>query len=104
MTRAWPVAVSLAFMVHAGTAASAGGDPAAGQKLAQARCSLCHTIGRMPGPDNGAIPSFGTLADRPSTSAQSIAAVVSGPHMSGLNLPPDQASDVAAYVLSLRHP
>jgi mono/diheme cytochrome c family protein len=91
-----------AALLLIGGEAVAAGDPTAGAAVAQAQCSQCHPITRSrQGIDTG-IPSFGTIADRPSVTEQSVAALAQGPHMSGLNLPPRMASDVAAYVLSLR--
>ena len=102
MARRWPLPLGVLPLLLAASAAIAG-DPAGGEALAQARCSQCHNIGRTKPAVETAIPSFAAIAARAATTEQSVAAVIQGPHMSGLNLPPAIATDIAAYVLSLRH-
>lgn len=102
MAHSWCLSAALATLLLTGHGASAADDAAAGQKLAQAVCGPCHAMTRArPGADAG-MPTLGAVADRPGTTRQSVMRLVQGPHMSGLNLPPDKASDIAAYVMSLR--
>lgn len=83
-------------------------DPApkttAGQKLAQQYCAECHVI--APNGKRGwtDAPAFDAIANRPGTTAQTLAAVIERPHMHMENTerPPAEANEIAAYILSLR--
>ncbi len=80
------------------------GDPVAGAVYAQSACAECHAIGA--GEPSGLVaPSFAEVANRTSTTGMSLLAwLTSVPHpsMPDLIIPPEQARDVVAYILTLR--
>lgn len=76
------------------------GDPRSGERVAAENCAQCH--GGVDAP-NGA-PAFVTVASMPSTTEQSLTALLQTPHasMPDLILSPEDRADVVAYILSLR--
>jgi len=80
-------------------------DAADGRKLAQSACSRCHVVGPQEQKGWTNAPSFTEIANRPTTTAQSLVAVIQTRHpkMSpGATRSPSEAADLAAYILTLR--
>ncbi|HEY0183179.1 MAG TPA: cytochrome c [Rhodopila sp.] len=77
---------------------------AAGQKLAQQYCAECHVV--VPGTGSGwtDAPAFDAVANRQGTTAQTLSSFIQQPHMHMVNTgrPPNEANEIAAYILSLR--
>ncbi len=74
------------------------GDPAAGQRFAEASCLSCH------GSAEPKAPAFAAIAAMPSTTARSLEVFLrtSHPPMPNLILSATQRDDVIAYILTLR--
>jgi len=104
-----------------GSAAACGEVPhdpvtARGEQLARVVCSACHVVAKdqeIPPLLAKPAPSFQSIANRPGTSADSIAHFVSSTHWDFETLPmkmPDlmmtkaEATAVARYIMSLRTP
>jgi cytochrome c553 len=105
--RLWPIAaVALLCATPAlfGVAHADGGDVARGQALAQANCTRCHVIDRSGSAGWTNAPSFASIARRPTTTMQSLESTITQPHMKMVNLPrsPDEAREIAAYIMSLK--
>lgn len=86
-------------------AAEETGDPQMGKRLAQDVCVECHAVD----PDdtlslNMSAPSFQEIADQPEITPLALAVWFRSPHptMPNFVLPADEASDIIAYILSLR--
>jgi cytochrome c len=103
---------SLALLLFAGAAASASAQDMAsaraGQALAEQVCAACHAIGKDTISDRSLpqAPAFVTLANMPEMNAVSLSAFLITPHptMPNLMLSSEEASDVIAYIMSLRQP
>ncbi len=76
------------------------GDPAAGQRLADALCMRCHGAANA----QRHVPTFSAIAGMPSTSAQSLGVFLRTSHanMPNLILTNSERDDVIAYILRLR--
>jgi mono/diheme cytochrome c family protein len=76
------------------------GDPAAGQRLAEASCMRCHGVANAQQP----APTLSAIAAMPTTSAQSLGVFLKTSHgnMPNLILTNSERDDVIAYILSLR--
>jgi mono/diheme cytochrome c family protein len=94
----------LSFLVAAPAGAQTG-DPAAGQKLAEADCAACHQIkpGSQPKNPESKAPSFMAVSRMPSTTALSIKVFLRTSHanMPNIVLSPEDIDSIAAYILSL---
>ncbi len=79
-------------------------DVAKGHALAQANCARCHVVTASGKAGWTNAPSFGSIANRPTTTMASLEQVVEQPHMKMVNLPrsPAEARQIAAYIMSLR--
>jgi cytochrome c len=77
---------------------------AAGHRLADAWCKECHAIDTGTAGTASAAPDFAKIANKPSTTALSIKVFLqtSHPSMPNLVIAPDQADDLANYILSLK--
>ena len=75
------------------------GDPAAGQRFAEASCLSCHGSAAAP-----KARAFAAIAAMPSTTARSLEVFLrtSHPPMPNLILSATQRDDVIAYILSVR--
>ena len=100
-------AAAAAFSARAETV-DGPGNIHAGRELAQASCSGCHIVapGRGTLHPPGFAPDFADLANLPSTTGTSLYAFLRSPHptMPNLILSDRKASDVIAYILSLKRP
>lgn len=88
--------------------------PPEGERLAQEVCSACHVVAQKQDRDpilKDRAPSFCEIANRPHTTAQSVAHFVLTTHWDEKSAPvkmpdpmlnKDQAAGVARYVMSLR--
>jgi mono/diheme cytochrome c family protein len=80
------------------------GDVIAGQKLAQEWCSGCHAVSPKDTQVRDNVPSFFSIANKPSSTALSLQAWLqtSHPRMPNWELTRPQIADVVAYILSLQ--
>jgi len=114
MHRGWLAAVGVALLGGVATGASGQehadrGNAAAGREYALHNCESCHVVAAnqdlrplIP----GYAPSFSEIANRPTTTAESLRVFLSHPHAYG-NMPyPDlgarDLADLVAYISSLR--
>jgi mono/diheme cytochrome c family protein len=100
--RSWlPAALFIAACVPA-IPASAAGDAAEGEKIAQQWCASCHVIGRKPMASDKA-PAFAALAADPAKSEAYLKAWITNPHpaMPNFNLSRQTTDDLVAYIRSL---
>jgi mono/diheme cytochrome c family protein len=76
----------------------------AGHRLAEAWCKDCHAIEPMTVGARGSPPDFTAIANRPSTTALSLKVFFKTSHrrMPNLIIAPEQADDLANYILSLK--
>jgi mono/diheme cytochrome c family protein len=99
------VGLALALVASAaGAQAPTPGDPQAGRDYALRNCTSCHTVSPRQSPPAHTAPSFQAIADMRSTTQMSLHAFLSTPHprMPNFIVPPKDADDVIAYILSLR--
>jgi len=86
--------------------AAKAGDPESGQAFALKNCASCHSVSarQVSPPSVANAPSFSSIAAMPSTTEMSLQAFLSTPHpkMPNYILHPNDATDVIAYILSLR--
>jgi cytochrome c len=77
---------------------------AAGHRLADAWCKDCHAIEAATAGTANPAPDFAQIANKPSTTALSVKVFLqtSHPSMPNLVIAPDQADDLANYILSLK--
>jgi cytochrome c len=77
---------------------------AAGYRLAEAWCKDCHAIQAATAGAKGRATDFVTIANRASTTALSLKVFMKTSHhrMPNLIIMPDQADDLANYILSLK--
>ena len=105
------VALATLLSIVAGAAAAQdstfGGDAQAGRAFALEVCTPCHVVSsRQLSPARLAVgPRFEAIANSPGVTAAGLRAFLATPHktMPNLILAPDEAADVVAYLLSLRH-
>jgi cytochrome c len=76
----------------------------AGHRLAEAWCRDCHAIEAMTLGARASPPDFTAIANRPSTTALSLKVFFKTSHrrMPNLIIAPEQADDLANYILSLK--
>ena len=98
----------LVFLAAAGMPsahAQEQGDPQQGATFARAICASCHAVekGNMRSPVAVA-PSFSTIAAVPGMTGAALSSSLNTSHrtMPNLILPPDEARNVIAYILSLK--
>jgi mono/diheme cytochrome c family protein len=77
---------------------------AEGHRLAAAWCKECHAIEARPAGNATAAPDFADIASRPSTTALSLKVFLrtNHPTMPNIVIAPDQADDLANYILGLK--
>ena len=76
-----------------------------GANIARRWCANCHTVERTPaGARADSVPSFIAIANRPTTSRQSLRAAMTAEHgrMPNFALTNAEVNDLSAYILSLR--
>lgn len=76
----------------------------AGHRLAEAWCKDCHAIEPMTAGARGGPPDFTEIANRPSTTELSLKVFFKTSHhrMPNIIIAPEQADDLANYILSLK--
>jgi mono/diheme cytochrome c family protein len=81
-----------------------GGDATAGQRLAEAWCTECHSIGWKAARSRTDAPNLTDVANRPSTTALSLNTFLRSSHktMPNFIVERGEADDIVAYVLSLK--
>jgi mono/diheme cytochrome c family protein len=99
------IAALFVIMRRAGGESLGPDRVAAGQRLAEAWCKSCHAIQpHMGGMMSDQAPSFTAIANRHGTTALSIKVFLKTSHanMPNIVIAPDQADDLAEFILSLR--
>ena len=100
------VVAALVFVrLHNASGATLPSDSAsAGHRLAEAWCRDCHAIDATTVGTRGGPPDFVAVANRASTTALSLKVFLKTSHqrMPNLIITPDQADDLANYILSLK--
>ncbi|MBS0377500.1 MAG: hypothetical protein JSS29_03360 [Proteobacteria bacterium] len=108
----WKARIQVALFGLLGVGLALASEP--GEKLALQVCSACHVVAatqQEPPILNHVTPSFCAIANRPETTLKSVSQFVLHTHwdensvritMPDPMLMPDQAAQVARYVLSLR--
>jgi mono/diheme cytochrome c family protein len=103
--RALPLALLLLAAPALAQSPPAAGDAEAGGRIAAQWCANCHRVSAGgPGPATDAVTPFPSLAARPATTADSIAAFLRRPHagMPDFGLSQADVRDVAAFILAQR--
>jgi cytochrome c len=79
-------------------------NSAAGHKIAQQYCAECHVIAPYGKRGWTDAPAFDAIAKQRGTTAQTLITFIQRPHMHMVNTgrPPEEAADIAAYILTLR--
>ncbi len=98
------LAALLLIRLHVANGASAQADTSAGRRLAEAWCSECHAL-EAPGPGKSSrAPDFVQIANRNSTTELSLKVFFRTSHRSMPNIiiAPDQADDLARFILGLK--
>ena len=99
------LAVLLFVRLHDANGAPLPSDSiSAGHRLADAWCKDCHAVEAATSGARAGPPDFTTIANRPSTTALSLKVFFKTSHrrMPNLIIAPDQADDLANYILSLK--
>ena len=81
------------------------GSVGRGRALAQQECARCHAVEKQQAQSpNEDAPPFHELASTPGMNAMALSAALNTSHrsMPNLVLAPDEQSDIAAYILSLK--
>lgn len=95
----------LAALAASSANAQTVGDVSRGRELARQWCSSCHVVANGEGRSaTDAVPTFMSVAARPSTTALSLRVFLLSPHLRMPNfvLTAEQTDDAIAYILSLR--
>jgi mono/diheme cytochrome c family protein len=106
LSNGWTILMAVAGLAIVPGAAFAAPSPqaASGLKLAQQYCAGCHQV--SPSSKRGwtDAPAFDAIANRPGTTMAGLNAIIRKPHMKMLNTdrPPQEANDIATYILTLR--
>ena len=113
MTRIMLLAVLGVVIAASRAAAQQPDDGAAGRDLAMQVCSFCHVVTtsqQFPPLLRPPAPTFRSIANRPNTTAASVATFLHSPHkdipmptdMPNLQLNDEQIGKLVRYILSLR--
>jgi len=91
-------------MHNASGAPLASESATSGHRLAEAWCKGCHAIEATTVGTRGAPPDFVAIANRASTTELSLKVFMKTSHhrMPNIIIAPDQADDIANYILSLK--
>ncbi len=78
-------------------------DPARGLDLAERWCASCHVVSKTQTRGTDGVPSFASIAQRPSLNVGALAFFLLDPHpvMPNMTLSRDDARDLAAYIATL---
>lgn len=74
-----------------------------GEKLARRWCATCHLVAADQSQADADVPSFSSIAERPSFKSETIATFLLDPHpkMPSFTLSRKEADDIAEYIASL---
>ena len=99
--RSW---VLLAAAVSLGASSAIAADAGHGGDLAKRWCASCHVVASSQAQASADVPSFASIARRPDFSAERLAFFLLDPHPKMPNFPLSrtEATDIAAYIGSLR--
>ena len=98
-------AAVLLMRLHVANGAPLAQDSiSAGRRLAQAWCKECHALEAVSAGASSRAPDFVRIANRTSTTELSLKVFLRSNHgsMPNLIITPDQADDLASFILSLR--
>ena len=102
VARALAAGLGLCLFPLLGAGPAIAADAAQGEVLARRWCASCHIV--APDQTRGAdsVPTFASIAKRPSFSAATIARFLMDPHpkMPDMQLGRDEAADLGAYIAS----
>ena len=98
------LAALLLVRLHYAGGASAEDAASAGRRLAEAWCMKCHALEATSPGMSGRAPDFVRIANRPSTTELSLKVFFRTSHrnMPNLIIAPNQADDLAQFILSLK--
>jgi len=99
------LAILLFVRLHSASGATLNSDSiSAGHRLAEAWCKDCHAIEAATAGVKGGPPDFTAIANRPSTTELSLKVFFRTSHqrMPNIIIAPEQADDLANYILSLK--
>jgi mono/diheme cytochrome c family protein len=87
-----------------GVSAAMGADADKGEQLARRWCATCHLVEAGQKQASADVPPFSAIARRPDFVPEKIALFLLNPHPKMPNFPlsPAEATDIAAYIASLR--
>ncbi len=100
-----PTVALLSLTIFAGLpGAASAADAANGKRLAERWCASCHIVEPTQTQGSTQAPPFSEVAKKPHMDAQMIALFLLNPHpkMPDMNLTRIEASDIAAYIASLK--
>ncbi len=92
------------LFVSAAAAQPVAGNAEAGHRFAEIWCSGCHAVDLKSIRSGGMAPDLGTIADRPGTTPERLAAFLGRPHerMPNFVLDPVETADLIAFIMSLK--
>ena len=95
----------LLALVGSAVAQERAGSAAEGHRFVETYCSGCHPVELRVARAGGIAPDFVTIASRPSITKQSLTEFFQSSHplMPNFRLTQEEANDVIAYILSLKH-
>jgi len=94
----------LLALVGSAVAQERAGSAADGHRFVETYCSGCHPVELRVARAGGIAPDFVTIASRPSTTRKSLTEFFQSSHalMPNFRLTQEEASDIIAYLLSLK--
>lgn len=98
------ICLGLAAAASFGLPAAWAADPDHGADLAGRWCASCHVVANGQKQASADVPSFASVARRPDFSAERLAFFLLEPHPKMPNFPlsRSEATDIAAYIATLR--
>lgn len=98
------LAALVVIRLHVAHGASLNDGTSAGRRLAEAWCSECHALDATSPGEFSRAPDFARIASRTSTTELSLKVFFRTNHrdMPNLIIAPDQADDLARFILSLK--
>lgn len=98
--RAGPLAAALFILILPPPALAA--DAKNGEALARRSCAVCHVVAEDQDRKPNVAPAFAEIAKKPGFNVERLIEARKPPHPPiPPNLPPEQAADIAAYILTL---
>jgi mono/diheme cytochrome c family protein len=98
------ICLGLAAAASLGLPTARAADPDHGADLARRWCASCHVVASGQTQASADVPSFASVARRPDFSAERLAFFLLEPHPKMPNFPlsRSEATDIAAYIATLR--